>query len=273
MGAPIPDGQYYGEVCRIRRVADLVLSETRYRAGATVPWHAHASPLVCLVVRGAFEERSRGRSRVLGAGTVLFHPDDEPHAHRFEASHTRCFTVQLGPVWLAGAGAGRGTRLRLGGPRDQPRGRLAWLARQLHDEFQAGLGASALVLEGLLLAVIGELTRCTQREDTGRPAWVGQARDLVESRLHEPLRLTELAAELGVHPAHLSRTFRRAFGVSLSRYVLRRRVELACAALVSDPAAPLARVAQETGFADQSHLCRSFRRITGLTPGAWRLPR
>jgi AraC family transcriptional regulator len=271
MGAPIPDGQYYGEVCRTRRVADLVLSETRYAAGATVPWHAHVSPLLCLVVRGAFEERSRGRTRTLGTGAVLFHPDDEPHAHRFEATHTRCFTVQLGPVWLAAAAPGE--RLRLGGPRDQPRGRLAWLARQLHDEFGQGADGSALVLEGLLLAMIGELTRRTPREDASRPAWVGRARELVESSLREPLRLTELAAELGVHPAHLSRTFRRAFGVSLSTYMLRRRVELACAALAHDRDVPLARVALETGFADQSHLCRSVRRVTGLTPGAWRLRR
>jgi AraC family transcriptional regulator len=267
----IPDGQYYGEVCRTHHVADLIFSETRYRAGVTVPWHAHASPLLCLVVRGGFEERSSGRRRSLGAGAVLFHPDAEPHAHCFEAAHTRCFTVQLGPSWRATAAASG--ELRLGGPRDQSRGRLASLVRQLYDEFAQGADASALGLEGLLLAVIGELTRRTPISVRGRAAWVCRARDLVEASLPGALRLTELAAELGVHPAHLSRTFRHAFGASLSHYVLRRRVELACAALARDPDAPLARVAQDTGFADQSHLCRAFRRVTGLTPGAWRLHR
>jgi AraC family transcriptional regulator len=267
----VPDGQYYGEVCRTQHVADLVLSETRYDAGVIVPWHAHTSPLLCLVVRGGFEERSGGRSRSLKAGAVLFHPDTEPHAHCFEAAHTRCFTVQLGPLWLAAAAPAE--ELRLGGPRDQPRGRLAWLAGQLYHEFGQGADASALVLEGLLLAAIGELTRRTPRSIRGRAGWVCRARDLVEASLPGSLRVTELAAELGVHPAHLSRTFRRAFGVSLSHYVLRRRVELACAALARDQDASLARVAQETGFADQSHLCRAFRRVTGLTPGAWRLRR
>ncbi len=95
----------------------------------------------------------------------------------------------------------------------------------------------------------------------------------MDARLREPLRLTGLAAELGVHPAHLSRMFRRALGVTLSSYVLRRRVDLVCAALASDREASLARLAQETGFADQSHLCRSFLRVTGLTPGAWRRKR
>ncbi|MGH7628056.1 MAG: AraC family transcriptional regulator [Gemmatimonadales bacterium] len=268
MGATIPDGQFYGEVGRTRRVADLIFSETRYAAGAAVPMHAHTSPLLCLVLRGAFEEQSRGRRRTLGPGTVLFHPEGEPHAHRFDTPRTRCFSVQLGPEWLAQAAPVQ--RMVLGGPREQPRGRLAWLARQLHEEFERGSDASALVLEGLLLAMLGELTRCPAGRDNGRPVWVARARDLVEARLGEPIRLAELAAELGVHPAHLSRTFRRVYGVSLSAYVLRRRVERACVALADDDDASLARVAQEAGFADQSHLCRSFRRVTGLTPGAWR---
>lgn len=105
--------------------------------------------------------------------------------------------------------------------------------------------------------MLGELTRSPARSDNGGPAWVSRARELVEARLREPLRLTELAAELGVHPVHLSRTFSRVYGASLSAYVLRRRVERACVALADDDA-PLARVAQEAGFADQSHLCRSF---------------
>jgi AraC family transcriptional regulator len=176
--------------------------------------------------------------------------------------------VQLGPAWLGDAAPDE--PLALGGPREEPRGQLAWLARQLHDEFGRGGQASELVLEGLLLAVVGELTRAAPRAEGGRPAWVGRARALIEARIREPLRLTGLARELGVHPAHLSRTFHRVFGTTVSSYVLHRRVELACAALTNDREATLARVAQETGFADQSHLCRSFRRVTGLSPGAWR---
>ncbi|HET8624741.1 MAG TPA: helix-turn-helix transcriptional regulator [Gemmatimonadales bacterium] len=160
-------------------------------------------------------------------------------------------------------------RAGLDGPRECCRGRLAWLARHLYDEFAREASASPLVLEGLLLALLGELTRRSPAGERGHPAWVARARELVEARLRLPIRLPSIAAELGVHPTHLSRTYRRAFGESLSGYLLRRRVEIASAAL-ADPEIPLAQVAQETGFADQSHLCRSFRRVTGLTPGAWR---
>lgn len=125
------------------------------------------------------------------------------------------------------------------------------------------------MIEGLTLAMLGEVGRGTARNVTAVPRWISRARDLVEARIRRPPRLTELAAQLGVSPGHLSRTFHRAYGVGLSGYVLRRRVQVACAAL-ADPDAPLAQVALAVGFADQSHLCRSFRRATGLTPGAWR---
>ena len=77
MGATIPDGQYYGDVTRTQRVADLVLSETCYARGATVPGHAHASPLWCLVLSGRLVEQSRGTTRTLGPGWVLLHFEDE----------------------------------------------------------------------------------------------------------------------------------------------------------------------------------------------------
>lgn len=266
MGATIPDGQYYGAVTRTQRVTDLVLSETLYARGAIVPRHAHASPLLCLVVSGRFVEQSRGRTRTLGPGWVLLHPEDEPHAHRFESARSRCFTVQLGPGWLASAAQ---ERLRLGAPREEMGGRLAWMVRQLYEEFTRGEDASLLVIEGLTLALLGEAVRGTARIDPAVPRWVSRARDLVEARIRQPLGLTELAAQLDVSPGHLSRTFHRAYGVGLSGYVLLRRVQIACAAL-ADPDAPLAQVALAAGFADQSHLCRSFRRVTGLTPGAWR---
>jgi AraC family transcriptional regulator len=266
MGATIPDGQYYGEVTRTQRVADLVLSETRYAPGAVVPRHAHASPLLCLVLSGAFVEQSRGTTRTLGPGCVLFHPENEPHAHRFEAGRTRCFSIQLGAGWLCAVPQ---ERFSLGGPREAPRGPLAWFARQLHAEFIRGSDASPLVIEGLALAVLGELGRAPVQGTPARADWVSRARDLLEARLREPPRLTELAAQLGVNPAHLSRTFRQRYGVGPAGYVARRRVERACTALVN-PELSLAQLAHDLGFADQSHLCRSFRRVTGLTPGAWR---
>ena len=83
------------------------------------------------------------------------------------------------------------------------------------------------------------------------------------------LTLDELAREAGVHPVHLSRIFRRSVGEGIGDHIHRLRVRTACERLL-DPHASLAEVSFATGFADQSHFTRSFRRITGMTPALFR---
>ena len=81
--------------------------------------------------------------------------------------------------------------------------------------------------------------------------------------------LEELATLADVHPAHLARTFKRLQGVSVGEYHRNLRVAAACQAL-RDPTRPIAEVAAEAGFSDQSHFTRMFRRLTGQTPGEFR---
>ncbi|HEY2456945.1 MAG TPA: helix-turn-helix transcriptional regulator, partial [Candidatus Acidoferrum sp.] len=66
-----------------------------------------------------------------------------------------------------------------------------------------------------------------------------------------------------------SRVFRRFVGEGIGEYVHRLRIRTACERLLS-PEASMAEISMETGFADQSHFCRVFRRITGMTPHSFR---
>jgi AraC family transcriptional regulator len=91
----------------------------------------------------------------------------------------------------------------------------------------------------------------------------------LRARFRENLSLDEVARTAGVHPAHLARSFRCHFRCSAGEYVRRLRVEHACRELCRRDT-PLAAVALEAGFGDQSHLTVVFKRHTGLTPAAYR---
>jgi transcriptional regulator GlxA family with amidase domain len=65
------------------------------------------------------------------------------------------------------------------------------------------------------------------------------------------------------------RAFRVSVGVSPFHYIARRRIEFACA-LLQTTRESLAQVAIASGLCDQSHLCRVFRRVMGVTPAMWR---
>ena len=101
------------------------------------------------------------------------------------------------------------------------------------------------------------------------PERLQRVRDYIEAHLDDDLSLTVLADIACLSPYHFSRSFKEAAGVGPQRYVIQRRLERA-KTLLRRTHEPLALIAQEAGFADQSHLNSIFRREMGVTPGRFR---
>jgi AraC family transcriptional regulator len=96
-----------------------------------------------------------------------------------------------------------------------------------------------------------------------------RVRDYIETNLDDRLTLTDLAGVACLSQYHFSRSFKQAVGVGPQRYVTQRRLERA-KTLIRRTNRPLAEIAQQVGFTDQSHLTSIFRRETGVTPGRYR---
>jgi AraC family transcriptional regulator len=89
--------------------------------------------------------------------------------------------------------------------------------------------------------------------------------DYAHTNLANDLSLDELAKIAGVSPSHLKTLFKQTVGMPVHQYVIRRRVEYATE-LLQRGDAPLADVALQAGFANQSHMARCMKRLTGVTP-------
>ena len=81
--------------------------------------------------------------------------------------------------------------------------------------------------------------------------------------------LVELALDIGVHPVHLARVFRKNFDCTVGEFVRRLRIERACKE-IAESSAPISEIALALGFYDQSHFSNTFKRFTGMTPAAYR---
>jgi AraC-like DNA-binding protein len=97
---------------------------------------------------------------------------------------------------------------------------------------------------------------------------VATVREILEDRATENIGLGELAAAAGLSRFHLIRVFERRYGVTPFAYQRNQRIEKARAVLRTGSS--LAEAAAAAGFADQSHLGRSFRAVMGATPGQYR---
>jgi AraC family transcriptional regulator len=96
-----------------------------------------------------------------------------------------------------------------------------------------------------------------------------RVREYIEENLDDRLTLSDIAGVACLSPYHFSRSFKEAVGVGPQRYVIERRIERA-KAMLRRTHQPLGLIAQQAGFADQSHLTSLFRRETGVTPGQFR---
>lgn len=123
------------------------------------------------------------------------------------------------------------------------------------------------------LTLIGDRLRghLRPRDATGAPrrdpALARRLRELLDERVVDGLALDEAATLVRAHPAHLVRAFSTAYGIPPHQYLMSRRVDRARRLLLDG--LPPGEVAAVTGFYDQSHLTRHFRKLVGVTPGRY----
>ena len=91
----------------------------------------------------------------------------------------------------------------------------------------------------------------------------------IEEGLEGALRVESLAALVSLCPSHFCRAFKESFGETPHAYIIKLRVERA-RTLMLTTSENLSQIALACGLADQAHLCRRFRQVAGMTPGAWR---
>jgi AraC-like DNA-binding protein len=101
------------------------------------------------------------------------------------------------------------------------------------------------------------------------PMQMRRAIEFLEARLDGNVALQEVADVCGLSVSHFARAFRQSFHRPPYKWLTERRVDKA-KELMAKSRLPIADIAVQCGFADQSALNRSFKRILGSTPGIWR---
>lgn len=244
--------------------AQVILSEVRHRVARAVEPHEHEAAYFSLLLDGAYRERGNDFDITYEPYTLVFHSAGTVHEDEM-FSPSRFFAVNLLQRWekvIAELGGARSHVFELNG------GEPVWLVLRLYREFLSRADHADPAIESLVYELCAYVAQHST-EDLREPGWLGQVDSIVGERFRDPLDLVAVAAVAGVHAAHLCRTYRRFRGRTISDALLGMRVQHVCRRLVESDDT-LAEIAAESGFTDQSHMSRIFKRLTGYAPGEHR---
>jgi AraC family transcriptional regulator len=264
----LQSGQYFGNAVSTRRCGPLSITLSCYGAGTRLPPHCHQQAYLFVMLGGAFSERSLRRDTLCTRGWLIFNEAREAHEDQVLERGAEGLNIELPAAWLARLREARGPRepvvYRHAGPAITAVGALHGALRSRDGLFRLGVEEAVT----RLLDSLGRFARSAGRSQ----ARLFRVEELIRTRHPRQLALDALAAEAGVHPAHLCREFRRACGCTMTQYAARLRADAALAEVLRTDS-PLATVAARTGFADQAHLTRAIRAYFGTTPGRLRCQR
>ena len=237
-------------------------------SGAPFSPHRHDTYTFCVTVSGVQSFDYRGTTRHSQArGVIVLHPDEVHDGRAGSDTPFRYRALNVSPARIQSIIGCAPLPYLPGGTSTDPRlhhaveNLLLDFERPLETfEYEDGL----FLLATTLAEVCGRRYTPTPRFDD-RAAL--RAREYIDANVTGAVTMASLEAATGRDRWQLSRDFRAAFGTSPYRYALLRRLDRAKTRL--EQGMPGADVAAETGFADQSHLIRHFRRAFGLSPSQW----
>jgi AraC family transcriptional regulator len=257
-------GQWYGQIERTQTIGGVLLSVVHHTRARSIAVHEHELSYFLLPFAGGYRETHDGVTIDYDPFSIAFHPAGFVHSDEVLGPE-RFFAIELQHEWQSRVGHLfdiSAWRFEL------QHGEAVWLAVQLLERFLQGEIDDVFEIDAIISEMLGIALRLVDRDRPQR-AWVNDVKRQLRERYTERMTLEELGARIGIHPASLSRGFRVAEGITVGEYLSRVRVQQACRQM-SDPNVTLADVAVACGFADQSHLTRVFKSLTGLPPGSFR---
>jgi AraC family transcriptional regulator len=196
--------------------------------------------------------------------TLIVHPAGEEHEDLFEGPGL-CINLKITSAWI---------KANIEDPtpwaerRAFDRGPLLFLGLTLFRIYNGReLGSIGLDVEELACKLFSVGRAATPHRIV--PARISRVVERLEAEPALPPRLSECARLADVHPVYLARAFRKAYGMSLGEYQRQAKLRRAVTLLTSTGLA-ISDIASHCDFFDQSHLTKSLRRSTGLTPNALR---
>lgn len=256
---------FFGQTNQTVRLEGITLTDTEY-THEYVDWHCHENAYFTFILQGFFIEGNKREVYHCPAGSLVFHNRQESHYNIKPEGHTRGFHIELHRKFYEKLAFDIGN---LEGSFQIENPDVKLLAYKIFRETKLNDDISETAIQALILQTLEKLFRLEKDSRTKKPIWVKRLREILHDEFSVKHSLRRLADELDIHPVHLSRDFSKHFYCNLGEYIRKIRIEKSLS-LMPDKNLTLTEIAQECGFADQSHFVRCFKHIKGIKPSEYR---
>lgn len=253
-------GKFWGSVQADVVLSGVRLSLNRYLPGERQPWHTHVNPTFFLQIRGDHLDETESGERRQPMLSMNYHPNSCRHRSRVGEQGMAGINFELEPDWFS---INRIEERDLGEPRIDAGPDLACLAVKLVAGAVKGFGSPG-VLESLVLDLVTPFVGVDGGSERAGPTWLKQAREYLHDGFADGASLRSAAEHVAVHPVHLARCFRTAYGCSVTEYLHKLRMVDAARQMLNGRTA--AEAAAEAGYTDQFYMTRCFAKKMGLLP-------
>lgn len=242
---------------------ELIASRTILHPGGFNGFlHYHDNAHFSFVLRGGCAEKKSAHYERL-PGSVTWYPAGELHQITRVTGPSYHVNFELPPGFFTANDIDPDTigAAIAGHPGIRP------LMLQVYRELEHPDSESLPSLQQMLLNLVQQAAILRK---PGLPAWVKRVRELLYDRWNENLSLEELSRAAGVHPVTISKYFPLYFSCTLGQYRRQLKVDRAIRQISRMPSLNMAQLAFDCGFADESHLIRTFKELTHMLPGQLR---
>ncbi len=241
---------------------EFVLS--RYPPNVGLPLHEHVDAYICVNLSAAFFESGVRRiADVVPKFAAVTHPAGEAHENKFDEQGGLCLSIFSDRLHVQAWNLVTKNHDVSTIAETRELGALFSHHLQHYAQFEHCTALSYAELALQLVRILSNKTNSGRLHLDG----IWRALDAINDDPVHAWTTDELSTVARLHPTHLARQVKKITGQTFGEH-LRRRRTLKAIELLMTRQHSVAAVAHSCGFADQSHLTRTVRRLTGVTPGA-----
>ena len=250
-----------GQTQKMRSLDGFTLSKTEHGQNMKVPRHEHENPYISLLLLGEYQEESIMAESAIKSGSALFRPKGFEHENEIGSENSFCFNIEIEKELMD-----ENHSLQMADYVRFERNNIEIL--KIFYGFQLDYSDELLniiVEENLYHILQHQLTK----RSTGRAPWVDKIKKEVRFHPEKHYRIEEVSQFLHLHPNYFVRKFKEKTGLTFGDYLLRQRIAVAVDLMLYS-SKNLTEIAVKSGFYDQSHFIRHFKRFFGVSPFQYR---